>query len=230
MGSKTIIRILLTCLLVLSFTPNMLSMTILEKSYAQPTTPEQEKGVVLFLGDSLTAGYRVSPEDSYPHLIGEKIAKIDPKLRIVNAGVSGDTTAGGLARLNWLLRQDVEILVLALGANDGLRGLPVVETKRNLLKIVETTKKKFPNTSIVLAGMLIPPNMGESYTTEFKQIFPDLAREQRLALIPFLLEGVAADPTLNQADGIHPNEQGYKIVAENVWQVLEKLVNKEERK
>ncbi len=146
---------------------------------------------------------------------------------MVNAGLSGETTASGKNRINWVLNQDVDVFVLELGANDGLRGIPIEETKKNLQDIIDTVKEENPGTKIVLAGMQIPPNMGEEYTTKFRNIFPELAEKNDVALIPFLLEGVAGDPELNQQDGIHPTADGYKIVTDNVWSVLEKVVEKE---
>lgn len=206
-------QILLTCFCLFSF-------IFIEKALAEEQGASTDAGVILFLGDSLTAGYGIAPEDSYPSLLSERIKNANPQLRVVNAGVSGDTTAGGLRRLDWLLRQKVSILVLALGANDGLRGIPLSETKENLLAMIKKTSKRYPKSEIVLAGMLIPPNMGENYSSEFQSLFPEIAKEQNIPLIPFLLDGVAAEPSLNLGDGIHPNEAGQKIVAENVWKVL----------
>jgi acyl-CoA thioesterase-1 len=179
---------------------------------------------ILFLGDSLTAGYHIAPEAAYPSILEPKIEQEVPGIRVVNAGVSGDTSAGGLRRLDWLMQQRIRVLVLALGANDGLRGLPVSESRSNLSAIVKKARARYPDVKVVLAGMLIPPNMGEKYTNEFRAIFPELAEELTLDLIPFLLEGVAARPELNIADGIHPNEAGHRIVAENVWRALEPVL------
>ena len=183
-------------------------------------------GTILFLGDSLTAGLGVAEEQAYPALIEKKIREQNLLFEVINAGVSCDTTAGGLARLDWVLQKKIDVLVLALGANDGLRGLPVRQTKANLQAIIERVKAKNPGVKIVIAGMQIPPNMGGDYTAEFRQVFADLARENRAALIPFLLEGVAGHDDLNQADHIHPTAAGHKIVAENVWRILEPLLRK----
>ncbi|MFH0944719.1 MAG: arylesterase [Planctomycetota bacterium] len=191
--------------------------------------PEATGPVVLFLGDSLTFGYGLSPDESYPSVIERKIEEAGLAYQVVNAGVSGDTTAGGLRRLDWLLRREPSVMVLALGANDGLRGIPVETTRSNLKAIVEAARKRFPDVRILLAGMQAPPNMGQQFTDAFRQIFPELAEELDLSLIPFLLEGVAGDPELNLPDGIHPNPDGQKIVAENVWKVLELLVRSEQR-
>ena len=183
-------------------------------------------GTILFLGDSLTAGLGVAEEQAYPALIEKKIREQNLLFEVINAGISGDTTAGGLARLDWVLQKKINVLVLALGANDGLRGLPVTQTKANLQAIIDRVKAKNPGVKIVIAGMQIPPNMGGDYTAEFRQVFADLARENRAALIPFLLEGVAGHDDLNQADHIHPTAAGHKIVAENVWRILEPLLRK----
>jgi acyl-CoA thioesterase I len=171
--------------------------------------------VVVFLGDSLTAGYGLSEPDAFPALIAEQLERAGRSARVVNAGVSGDTTAGGLSRLDWLLQQKPAVVLVALGANDGLRGVPVAETERNLRRIVERVKAA--GAEVVLAGMMLPPNYGPEYTRDFQALFPKLAREQGVPLVPFLLEGVAAEPNLNLADGIHPNVEGQKIVATTVY-------------
>ena len=183
-------------------------------------------GTILFLGDSLTAGLGVKQEQAYPALIQEKIREKNLPFDVINAGISGDTTAGGLARLDWVLQKKIDILVLALGANDGLRGLPVAQTKTNLQAIIDRVKAKNPAVEIVIAGMQIPPNMGGDYGAAFRDVFADLARANGAALVPFLLEGVAGHDDLNQADHIHPTAAGHKILAENVWRVLEPLLTK----
>ncbi len=183
-------------------------------------------GTILFLGDSLTAGLGVEEAQAYPALIQEKIRAVNLPYEVINAGISGDTTAGGLARLDWVLQRKIDVLVLALGANDGLRGLPMTQTKANLQAIIDRVKAKNPGVKIVIAGMQIPPNMGAEYTEKFREVFVDLARENHAALIPFLLEGVGGHDDLNQADHIHPTVAGHKIVAENVWRVLEPLLTK----
>ena len=143
---------------------------------------------------------------------------------MINAGVSGETSSGGKTRIDWILREPVDIFILELGANDGLRGTPLSETKKNLQDIIDKVKAKYPDTKLVFAGMEIPPNMGQAYTTEFRNIYTDLAAKNKMTLIPFLLEGVGGEPELNQADGIHPTAEGHLIVAENVWKQLEKLL------
>ena len=184
-----------------------------------PRTDDRQP-VVLFFGTSLTAGLGLEPEEAYPALIQAKIDSAQLPFRAVNAGVSGETSAAGLRRIDWLLSQPVAVLVLELGANDALRGQDLTAARRNLQDIIDRTRVKYPDVRIVIAGMQAPPNLGRRYTTEFRQMFVDLARENGAALIPFLLEGVAGDPELNQADGIHPTAEGAKVMAENVWRVL----------
>jgi acyl-CoA thioesterase I len=195
---------------------------------AQPATAPAEKSAarkaVVVLGDSLAAGYGVDPSEAYPALLQEKIDAAGLSFTVVNAGVSGDTSADGLNRINWLLKRKIDVLVLELGGNDGLRGVPVSATETNLQTIIDRVKQKYPPAQIVIAGMQMPPNMGETYTGAFKKIFPDLASRNRSALVPFLLEGVGGDPKLNQPDHIHPTAEGHRIVAENVWKVLQPVL------
>ena len=183
-----------------------------------------DSGVILFFGTSLTAGMGLDPHDAYPAVIQKKLDSLNLPYQVVNAGLSGETTASGKNRISWVLNQEVDVFVLELGANDGLRGIPLDETRKNLQAIIDTVRLKNPKTKIVLAGMQIPPNMGQEYTTEFRNIFPDLAEKNKLYFISFLLEDVAGNPELNQQDGIHPTVEGQKILAENVWEVLEQLV------
>ena len=198
-----------------------------EEAQTETETQESEKDVILFFGNSLTAGMGLEPSEAFPALIQNRLDSLDYDYEVINAGLSGETTASGKNRINWVLNQDVDVFVLELGANDGLRGIPLEETRKNLQDIINTVKEKNPDTKIVLAGMQIPPNMGEEYTTQFRNIFPELAEKNNVELIPFLLEGVAGDPKLNQQDGIHPTAEGYKIVTDNVWSVLEDVVEKE---
>ena len=179
---------------------------------------------IVFFGNSLTAGMGLDPNEAFPALIQQKLDSLQLDYKVINAGLSGETTASGKNRLNWVLNQKVDIFVLELGANDGLRGIPLTETRNNLQSIIDTVLQKNPATEIILAGMQIPPNMGKAYTTEFRDIFPELAEKNNTALIPFLLEDVAGIPALNQGDGIHPTTEGQKIVANNVWETLKDLV------
>ncbi|HPI79180.1 MAG TPA: arylesterase [Cyclobacteriaceae bacterium] len=179
---------------------------------------------ILFFGDSITAGYGLSPEDAFPAHVEAMLVKKGMDVKVVNAGLSGETSAGGLSRIDWVLRQPIDVFILELGANDGLRGLPLGQTRANLQAIIDKVKAKNPKVRIVLAGMMVPPNLGEEYTTEFKEIYPRLARKNNASLIPFLLEGVAGDGQLNLADGIHPNVAGHKIVARTVLKTIEPLL------
>lgn len=179
---------------------------------------------ILFFGDSITAGYGLSAEDAYPAHVEAALVKKGIEVKVVNAGLSGETSAGGLSRIDWILRQPIDIFVLELGANDGLRGLPLDQTRSNLQAIIDKVKAKNPDVKIVLAGMMVPPNLGKEYTTEFKNIYPSLAKTNNAVLIPFLLEGVAGDGNLNIADGIHPNVEGHKIVANTVLKRIEPLL------
>ncbi|HZM84258.1 MAG TPA: arylesterase [Candidatus Limnocylindrales bacterium] len=179
---------------------------------------------MLFFGTSLTAGLGLEPEESYPALIKQKIDSARLPFRVVNAGVSGETSAAGLRRIDWLLSQPITVLVLELGANDALRGQDLAAARRNLQEIIDRTRARYPEVRIVIAGMQAPPNLGRRYTADFAQMFTDLARENRAALIPFLLDGVGGVAELNQADGIHPNAEGARVVAENVWRVLEPVL------
>ncbi|MGI8956101.1 MAG: arylesterase [Chthoniobacterales bacterium] len=188
------------------------------------TTPAFS-GTILFLGDSLTAGLGVQETGAYPALIEQKVKEKNLPFTVVNAGISGDTTAGGLTRLDWVLQKKIDVLVLALGANDGLRGLPVAQTKANLQAIIDRVKGKNLGVKIVIAGMQVPPNMGGDYVAAFRAVFPDLARVNQTALVPFLLEGVGGHTEMNQADHMHPTAAGHRILADNVWRVLEPLLS-----
>lgn len=186
----------------------------------QSTDPK----VILFFGDSLTAGYGLSPEQAFPALVEKKCISNGTPCKAINAGLSGETSAGGLTRIDWVLRQPIDVFVLELGANDGLRGLPLEQTKKNLQSIIDKVKTRYPKAKIVVAGMMVPPNMGPDYTSSFQKIFPELAKKNNATLIPFLLQDVAGHEKLNLGDGIHPNPEGHKIVANNVYQVLSPLL------
>ena len=185
--------------------------------------PRQSQ-TILFLGDSLTAGYGIDPDLAYPNLIAEKIDALDLPHAVLPSGLSGETSAGGLRRIDWMLQKPISILVLALGSNDGLRGIDLSDTEKNLQAIIDKTKAKYPDVRIVIAGMLMPPNLGPSYTSQFQAMYPRLAKANDAALIPFLLENVAGQKRLNLPDGIHPNPAGHKLVAENVWKILQPLL------
>ena len=179
---------------------------------------------VLFYGDSLTAGYGIDREQAFPALIQTRIDSLGWDFEVFNAGLSGETSAGGLRRIDWILRQKVDVFALELGANDGLRGIDLKDTRSNLQGIVDRVKAKYPEVVIVVVGMQMPPNLGPEYTAEFKGLYPSLAEKNGAALIPFLLAGVGDRPELNLPDGNHPTVAGHKIVAENVWTVLGPLL------
>ncbi len=185
---------------------------------------EAERKTVVVLGDSIAAGYGVEAGESFPDLLQKRIAEKKLPWEIVNAGVSGDTTAGGVRRMPWLLKRRVDVLLVELGGNDGLRGLAPEQTRANLEKIIALAREKYPDVKIILAGMQMPSNMGADYTKKFSALFAEVAREQRTGLIPFVLEGVGGKAELNQPDRIHPNPEGHKIVAQNVWAVLEPVL------
>lgn len=192
---------------------------------------EDEKGLtesgtktVLFLGNSLTAGLGLQKSQAYPALIQQKIDSLGWPFQVVNAGLSGETSAGGLRRVDWLLKRKIDVLVLELGANDALRGLSLESTKKNLQAIIDRTTAKYPEVRVVIAGMLAPPNLGQIYTSRFNAIFAELTKENDAALVPFLLEKVAGISELNQADRIHPTAEGHKIVAQNVWHILKPVL------
>lgn len=182
---------------------------------------QEDKKKIIFFGDSLTAGYGLTMQEAFPNLIQNRIDSLGLPYQVVNAGLSGETTAGGLNRIDWILRTKPAVLILELGGNDGLRGLSPEQTRKNLGSIIDKVRSKYPDTVILLAGMQIFPNMGPQYIEQFKRAFPDVAEAKDVELIPFLLEGVGGEEELNQSDGIHPNEAGHKIVAETVWKHLE---------
>lgn len=177
---------------------------------------------IVVLGDSLTAGLGLRPEDAYPAVLQRRLDVKGLKYQVINAGISGDTSAGGLSRLEWALAGDVRVLIVALGANDGLRGLPVSQLRDNLAHIVQRAQAR--GVTVVLVGMEAPPNWGDDYTKAFHDVYPALAKQYRVALVPFLLEGVAGIDRLNQRDGIHPTAEGDRIVADTVWRVLQPVI------
>lgn len=187
-------------------------------------TPADPTPVVLFLGTSLTAGLGVLEAEAYPAIVAQKIDSVGLDLRVVNAGVSGETSAGALRRIDWLLRSPIVVLVLESGANDALRGQDLGALKSNLQEIITRTLRAYPDARIVITGMEAPPNLGSRYTSEFRAVYDDLARENEATLIPFLLEGVGGVPALNQADGIHPTADGHSMIADMVWEALEPVL------
>jgi acyl-CoA thioesterase-1 len=196
---------------------------------ARPASAPERSAVekrprIVFLGDSLTAGLGLAAEESVPSLIQRRLDEEGYDYEVVNAGVSGDTSAGGLSRLDWSLDGDVRLLVIELGANDGLRGLPAAAMKRNLGEIISRARRR--GITVLLTGMEAPPNYGEAYTSEFRQVYRDLAREHDVAFMPFFLEGVAGIAALNQRDGVHPNADGARLVERKIWASLEPLLDR----
>ena len=185
--------------------------------------PAQTKRLVI-LGDSIAAGYGLDSDEAYPALLQKKIEDANLPFTVINAGLSGDTTAGGLRRIDWILKQPIDILLIELGGNDGLRGIPVSETRTNLQGIIDRAKAKYSSVRIIIAGMKMPANMGLDYTGQFEKVFPEIAAKNHAILIPFLLENVGGKPELNQPDHIHPTSQGHQIVAQNIWPLLEPLL------
>ena len=222
------VRLLLTALVVVTCagcisreeSQNREAPASRESLPAAPAPPQRPSIVVL--GDSLTAGLGLSPQEAYPSLLQARVDAEGLDYEVVNAGVSGDTSAGGLRRLEWSLSGDVRVLILALGANDGLRGLPVSDLRSNLEAVV--TEAKSRKIDVVLAGMEAPPNFGKRYTDDFREVYRTIAREHQVALVPFLLDGVAGIDAMNQSDGIHPTAEGAKVAADNVWKVLRPLL------
>lgn len=228
--SKMSVRILFYILVVLAGlgcqqkTDKSVKTESSQKSISKTADTSSDKKVIAFFGNSITAGYKLDMSEAFPALIGNIIDSLGLDYRVVNAGLSGETTASGLTRVDWVLKNKVDIFVLELGANDGLRGIQTDETIKNLQGIIDKVKKKYPEAKVVLAGMQIPPNLGQEYSGTFKGIFPKLADKNQTELIPFLLEGVAGEPDLNLDDGIHPTPEGHQILAKNVWNVLEPIL------
>jgi acyl-CoA thioesterase-1 len=215
--------LLLSCV-VLSCSQNAKSDKKQETGKKETAGVSKAVKTIVFFGNSLTAGYGLEPSQAFPALIQQKLDSQNLLYKVVNAGVSGETSSGGNSRVDWILEQPVDIFVLELGANDGLRGIPVSETKTNLQSIIDKVKAKYPKAEIVIAGMQMPPNLGQQYTADFRNIFPELAKKNNCKLIPFILEGVGGEAKFNQEDGIHPTAEGHEIVAENVWRELQPLM------
>ena len=190
---------------------------------SQPTSQNEERTIVFF-GNSLSAAYGIEPSQGFVALIAKQIDSLGLPYKIVNAGLSGETTAGGKSRIEWILRQRVDIFILELGGNDALRGIDPEDSYKNLQYIIEKVREKYPSSKIVLAGMEAPPNLGPEYTSKFRQMYPNLAKAYNASLIPFLLDGVGGIPELNLPDGIHPTPEGHQILAKNVWTILKDLL------
>lgn len=231
-GEKSFIRatVFLACLALSSFTAGCGVSTAERQANKQvekkpPVQIVSDKAKIIAFGDSITAGFGLAEKESYPYLLQQKLKADGYDYEVVNAGVSGDTSLGGLERIDWVLEQEnVKILVLELGANDLLRGLPVARMKENLSEIIKKAKAK--NVKVLLCGMLAPPTMGAKYQREYIQVFPDLATEHKVEFMPFVLEGIALNPKLNQGDGIHPNAEGEKILTANIYKSLTPLLEK----
>ena len=187
-------------------------------------TVAAKKKTIVFFGNSITAGYGLDLSEAFPARIQERLDSMNMPYKVVNAGVSGETSSGGRSRIDWILKQEVDIFVLELGGNDGLRGIPITETKKNLQTIIDKVKGKYPAAKNNNTGMQKPPNMGKKYTTEFRSMYPDLAKQNNISIVPFILEGVGGNAELNLSDGIHPTAEGHRILANNVWNVLKGLL------
>jgi acyl-CoA thioesterase I len=212
-------------LIMHSCTGNTDNTSANKKDSGKTATAEKHKKVIVFFGNSITAGYGLENKDAFTTLIQLRLDSLGNGYEVVNAGVSGETTAAGASRVAWVVeRQPVDVFVLELGANDGLRGVPVTETISNLESIIDQVRKAHPEAKIILAGMMVPPSMGPEYSSAFKKVFPEVAKNKNVTLIPFVLNNVAGIDSLNQADGIHPNPAGEKIVMENIWEVLKEYI------
>jgi acyl-CoA thioesterase-1 len=214
--------LLVVCICILSCNDNAQPETASGKDTTQSAKVPAKDSVrtIVFFGNSITAGYGLDMSDAFPALIQHRLDSLGLPYKVVNAGVSGETSSGGNGRIDWVLRQPVDVFVLELGGNDGLRGIPVSETRKNLQLIIDKVKAKNPAVKIIIAGMQMPPNMGKRYTGEFRSMYPDLAERNNAELIPFLLEGVGGEAKFNLDDGIHPTAEGHQILADNVWKVL----------
>jgi acyl-CoA thioesterase-1 len=216
-------RLYPSALVLLWFALVFLILTQTAKS-EEPRRPLKSP-TVLVLGDSLAAGFGVDPSEAFPSVLQRRAEASGITVRVINGGVSGDT-AGGLRRLDWMLRSPVDVLFLELGGNDGLRGLPIESTRSNLTAIIQKTRSRHPKAEIVVAGMQMPPNVGQDYADRFRALFPEVARDEKATLVPFLLEGVGGVPDLNLPDQIHPTPQGHRMIASNAWPVLEPLLRR----
>ena len=225
----SIFCIFLTVALFSACSPEQPSSPRQQPAELSPQTaesPQPSTMTILCLGDSLTEGSGLDRSQAFPARLQEKIDALDWDFTVINAGLGGDTTAAALRRLDWFLQRRIDVLILALGGNDGLRGVPLAETRRNLGAIISKTAARYPEVQVVVAGIQIPPNFGTRYVREFRELFPEVAEKHGALLIPFLLEGVGGRPDLNFPDGIHPNGRGQMIVADNVWTVVEPVLRK----
>lgn len=186
---------------------------------------EADPNRILFYGDSITAGLGVDKSQAFPALIQQKIDSAGLNYEAVNAGLSGETSAGGLRRIDWVMQREIDIMVLELGGNDALRGIDLTDTKNNLQKIIDKVVAKYPEAQIILAGMQVPPNLGQEYTQQFIRMYPQLAEENDLPLIPMIMDKVGGDEQLMQADGIHPTAEGHRIIADLIWQKLQPMLD-----
>lgn len=184
----------------------------------------QEKKTILIFGDSIAAGYGIEPQQAFPALIQNKIDSAGMNYEVINGGLSGETSAGGLRRISWVLQRDIDVMVLELGGNDGLRGIDLSSTKENLQQIIDKALAKNPNMEIIIAGMQVPPNLGTDYTKEFQELYPDLAKKNNLPIIPLILDKVGGRDQFMQPDQIHPNAEGHQIVAKTVWSILKPIL------
>lgn len=187
-------------------------------------TMAQEKKTILIFGDSITAGYGLEKDQAFPAILQEKIDSVGLNYEVINGGLSGETSAGGARRINWVLQRKVDLMILELGGNDGLRGIDLTSTKQNLQTIIDRALEKYPDMEIIIAGMQVPPNLGIEYTQEFVNLYPDLAKENNLPLIPMILDKVGGYDEYMLADQIHPNAQGHKIVADTIWETLYPII------
>jgi acyl-CoA thioesterase-1 len=223
----TLIKLLILNVILLSCGGEKNGTTDSRQDSAQAAVkaPVAKKKTIVFFGNSLTAGFGLDdPSQGFAGVIQKRIDSLKLNYKVINAGVSGETTAGGNSRIDWLLKQPLDIFILELGGNDGLRGIPVSDTRKNLQMILDKVRAKYPEAKLVLAGMQIPPNMGQKYASEFREVYQEIAEKNKITLIPFLLEGVGGEAKLNLPDGIHPTAEGHKIVAENVWKEIEGLL------
>ncbi|MCH2451045.1 MAG: arylesterase [Gracilimonas sp.] len=186
---------------------------------------DSDTKTILFFGDSITAGLGVDKSQAFPALIQDRIDSLGLNYEVINGGLSGETSAGGLRRIDWTLQRDIDIMVLELGGNDGLRGIDLNSTKENLQQIIDKVKARNPDAQIILAGMQVPPNLGQDYTRKFETIYPELAQENNLSLIPMIMDKIGGDEELMQSDGLHPTPKGHKVIADTVWEALNPILN-----